>query len=53
MKLKDVLNLFVVNLNARSLNVLINRKTAELLLNRGFKVIKLGACNYEVQRREN
>jgi hypothetical protein len=53
MKYKDVLKMFVNNLNIYKLDVLISKKTAQIFLDNGFKVVKLGACNYEVYRRGN
>lgn len=53
MKYKDVLRMFVNNLNIYKLDVLISKKTAQVFLDNGFKVVKLGSCNYEVYRRGN
>ena len=53
MKYKEILSMFQSNLNLQYLDVLINKKTASLLLENGFRIIKRGECNYEVYRREN
>lgn len=53
MKYRDVLKMFADNLSVYRLDVLINKKTAQLFLDNGFKVVKLGACNYEIYRRGN
>lgn len=45
--------MFADNLSIYRLDVLINKKTAQLFLDNGFKVVKLGSCNYEVYRRGN
>lgn len=53
MKYKDVVRMFSNNLNIYRLDVLINKKTAQLFLDTGYKIVKLGANNYEVYRRGN
>ncbi len=53
MKYQDVLRMFANNLFIYKLDVLIDKKTARLFLENGFKVVKLGACNYEIYRRGN
>ena len=53
MKYNDVLKMFADNLSIYKLDVLISKKTAQVFLNKGFKLIKLGACNYEIYRKGN
>lgn len=53
MTYRDVLILFAKNLHLHYLDVLISKKTAQLFLDGGFKVVKLGAYNYEIYRRLN
>ena len=53
MKYRDVLRMFTDNLNSSYLDVLISKKTAQILLDNGFAVTKLGAYNYGVHRRLN
>jgi len=45
--------MFENNLEAQLFDVLIDKEVAELLLDQGFKIMKIGACNYEVYRRFN
>lgn len=53
MNYKEILTIFQNNLNIQHLDVLINKKTAHIFLDNGFKIIKVGECNYEIYRREN
>jgi len=53
MKYDDVLRMFSNNLNIYRLDVLIDKRTAQRFLDTGYKIIKLGACNYEIYRRGN
>ena len=53
MNFQEIMSMFEINLSIQYLDVLIHKETAELLLDEGFKIMKLGACNYEVYRRIN
>jgi hypothetical protein len=53
MKYKDVLRMFSSDPSLHSVDVLISKKTAQIFLDNGFKVIKIGVNNYEVYRRVN
>lgn len=53
MKYKKILTIFKNNLNIQYLDVLINKKTANLFLDNGFKIVKVVECNYEIYRKVN
>jgi len=53
MKYNQIITMFQNNPHTHYLDVIINKKTAQLFLDNGFKIVKVGECNYEIYRRVN